>query len=173
MLEEKVDRDLMDKRIASILGKIATIKVGAPTEIEMKELKDRIDDAVAATSAALLEGVVPGGGQALHFYVKSKWGDKEKPNTKIESLLRALVAPAHAIAENAGYDLYNPDGIVAKLEDLHKIGLNANTGEYVNLIDAGIVDPLKVTRVAVETAISIASTVLTTECIIYKDQDGK
>lgn len=171
LFEEKVDRDLMDKRIASLLGKIATIKVGAPTELEMKELKDRIDDAVSATSAALVEGVVVGGGQALYKYAV-KHNNVDDPILK--GLLAGLVIPAKTIADNAGLDLHNDlTKYFTVLTKEVNYGLNANTGEHCDLIKAGVVDPLKVTRVAVETAISIASTVLTTECIIYKDQNGK
>lgn len=167
-LEEKVDRDLMDKRIASLLGKIATIKVGAPTELEMKELKDRIDDAVSATSAALIEGVVVGGGQALYKYAV-KHNNVDDPILK--GLLAGLVIPAQIIADNAGLPLHDTKARFFTTGDELVFGLNANTGEYCNLIEAGVVDPLKVTRIAVETAISIAATVLTTECIIYKDQN--
>jgi len=151
-----------------LAGGVAVIKVGAATEVELKEKKHRIEDAVSATRAAIEEGVVAGGGTALIRarpsvlkVVESLQGDEA---TGARSVYDSLVAPARHIADNAGLE-----GAVAiqKVEsEKGSIGLNAATGEYVDLVKAGIIDPAKVTRAALQNAASIAALVITTECLV-------
>lgn len=164
------DKGILQKRIATILGKIALIKVGAATELELLELKDRVDDAVAATSAALQMGIVPGGGNMLAYAANSFKPDSASKETGTDqfnhnvslAIVEVLRKPMTCILENAG------------LNSLTKVqfnaGFNALNGDHTDdLIQTGIVDPLKVTLSAVRAAFSIATTVLTTDCLIYKD----
>jgi chaperonin GroEL len=151
-----------------LAGGVAVIKVGAATEVELKEKKHRIEDAVSATRAAIEEGVVAGGGTALIRsrpavlkVVESLTGDEA---TGARSVYDSLTAPARHIADNAGLE-----GAVAiqRVEsEKGSIGLNAATGEYVDLVKAGIIDPAKVTRAALQNAASIAALVITTECLV-------
>lgn len=160
----EADIEILNKRIATLIGKVATIKVGANTEFEMRELKDRIDDAVSATSAALEEGVVAGGGLALYSISRERIiGEKDIVK---RALYTSLTSPMECIFENAGKDIDQ-----AKIHGA-TIGYDAQHDEYVDMIEEGIVDPVKVTKTAITTAISIASTVITTECLIYKDYNG-
>jgi chaperonin GroEL len=144
------------------------IKVGAATEVELKEKKHRIEDAVSATRAAIEEGVVAGGGTALvrsraavAKVVESLTGDEA---TGARTVWESLVAPARNIADNAGVE----GAVVVQRVESEKgaIGFNAATGEYVDLVKAGIIDPAKVTRAALQNAASIAALVLTTECLV-------
>ncbi len=162
------DREKLQERLAKLAGGVAVVKVGAATEVELKEKKHRIEDALSATRAALEEGVVAGGGTALlrarpavEKVIKKLKGDEE---TGARSVHKALEAPARLIADNAGLE----GAIwVRQVEEAEgNIGLNAATGELVDLMDAGVTDPAKVTRAALQNAASIASLVLTTESLI-------
>ncbi len=163
------DREKLQERLAKLAGGVAVIKVGAATEIEMKEKKLRVEDALAATKAAVEEGIVAGGGVALidaipavKEYVDSAEGD-EKTGAAI--VLKALEEPVRQIAENAGIE---GSVIVERIKTAGKkgYGYDALTGEFEDMIDAGIVDPTKVTRSALQNASSVASTILTTECLV-------
>lgn len=161
------DREKLQERLAKLAGGVAVLYVGAATEVEMKEKKDRVDDALHATRAAIEEGIVPGGGVALVRAIKSLDGMKganEDETTGIAIVRKALEAPIRTIAENAGVD----GSLVFHkvLDGKGSFGYNARTDEYEDLKKAGIIDPTKVTRVALENAASISSLVLTTECVI-------
>lgn len=175
--ESEYDREKFQERLAKLSGGVALINVGAATEAAMKELKARVEDALHATRAAAEEGVVPGGGSALlkaiptiQAVVDSLTGD-ERIGASI--ILRAVEEPIRHIASNSGID----GGVV--VDEVRNspgpIGFNANTGEYVNMLEAGIIDPTKVTRSALENASSIASLMLTTEVMItnIKEEDEK
>ena len=160
------DKEKLQERLAKLSGGVAVIKVGAATETEMKEKKDRVDDALSATKAAVDEGIVIGGGAAL---IKASQatslnltGDEE---VGAQIILRAVFAPMKQIAQNAGFDA----GVVAdKIANSSEanLGFNASTGEYVDMLEAGIIDPLKVERVALQNATSVASLLLTTEATV-------
>ena len=162
------DREKLQERLAKLAGGVALIKVGAATEVELKEKKHRIEDAISATRAAIEEGVVAGGGTALLRsrasvlkVVESLTGDEA---TGARTVYEALVAPARHIADNAGLE---GSVVVQRVEsEKGSIGLNAATGEYVDMLKAGIIDPAKVTRAALQNAASIAALVLTTECLV-------
>jgi chaperonin GroEL len=162
------DREKLQERLAKLAGGVALIKVGAATEVELKEKKHRIEDAISATRAAIEEGVVPGGGTALlraraavKAVVDSLTGDEA---TGARTVWEALDAPARNIADNAGME---GALVVQRVEsESGAMGLNAATGEYVDLVKAGIIDPAKVTRAALQNAGSIAALVLTTECLV-------
>ncbi len=160
------DREKLQERLAKLSGGVAVIKVGAATETEMKEKKDRVDDALSATKAAVDEGIVVGGGAALIKATSNvKLSLKEDELVGYEIILRAIMAPLKQIAQNAGFDA----GVVAdrvKNSNDANTGFNAATGEYVDMIAAGIIDPLKVTRVALQNATSVSSLLLTTEATI-------
>jgi chaperonin GroEL len=162
------DREKLQERLAKLAGGVAVIQVGAATEVELKEKKHRIEDAVSATRAAIEEGVVAGGGTALvrargavAKVVESLTGDEA---TGARTVWEALVIPARTIAENAGLE---GGVLVREVENAEgSIGLNAATGNLEDLVKAGIIDPAKVTRAALQNAASIAALVLTTECIV-------
>ena len=167
------DREKLQERLAKLSGGVAVIKVGAATETEMKEKKDRVDDALNATKAAAEEGIVVGGGCALiraGLRAKVELCGDEKIGADI--VLRALKAPLKQIAKNAGFD----SGVVANMVETNKdekIGFNAISGEYINMFDAGIIDPVKVERVALLNAVSVASMLLTTEATISEIKEDK
>ena len=169
------DREKLQERLAKLAGGVAVIKVGAATEVELKEKKHRIEDAVSATRAAIEEGVVAGGGTALirsrkavFAVVESLEGD-EATGAKI--VWESLVAPLSTIADNAGLQ---GAVVVQKVETSEgNIGLNAATGEFEDLVKAGIIDPAKVTRAALQNAASIAALVLTTECLVADKPEKK
>ena len=160
------DREKLQERLAKIAGGVVVIKVGGHTEVELKEKKHRIEDAVSATRAAIEEGIVSGGGTALVQAAKASSGDlglSGDQATGVGIVRRAMVEPLRWIAENAGEQGYV---VVSKVGDLPAgQGLNAATGEYVDLIAAGVIDPVKVTRSALENAASIAAMLLTTEAL--------
>ena len=161
------DREKLQERLAKLAGGVAVIKVGAPTETEMKEKKDRVDDALSATRAAVEEGIVIGGGAALIKASANVNIDFANEDEKIgaEIILRAVAAPLKQIASNAGYDA----GVVAnevKNSTDTNYGFDASCGEYVNMFEVGIVDPTKVERVAMQNAVSVASLLLTTEATV-------
>ena len=167
------DREKLQERLAKLSGGVAVIKVGAATETEMKEKKDRVDDALSATKAAVDEGIVIGGGAALVKAAKAVnvqlEGDEQ---VGAEIILRAVKAPIKQIADNAGFDA----GVVAdkvSTSDEANLGFNAATGEYVDMFEAGIIDPLKVERIALQNATSVASLLLTTEATVSEIKEDK
>ncbi|WP_066091632.1 chaperonin GroEL [Xanthomonas massiliensis] len=161
------DREKLQERVAKLAGGVAVIKVGAATEVEMKEKKARVEDALHATRAAIEEGVVPGGGVALIRALKAVEGLKganADQNLGIAITRRALEAPLRAIVANAGDE---PSVVVAKVkEGSGSFGYNAATGEYGDLVELGILDPTKVTRSALQNAASVAGLAITTEAVI-------
>jgi len=167
------DKEKLQERLAKLAGGVAVIKVGAATETEMKEKKDRVDDALSATKAAVEEGVVIGGGAAL-IKAASKVELELEGDEKIgyEIVKRAIKAPIKQISENAGYDSGVVANEVEKSEDPN-YGFNAATGEYVDMFEAGIIDPLKVERVALQNAVSVASLLLTTEATVSDIKEEK
>ncbi|HNG47129.1 MAG TPA: chaperonin GroEL [Agitococcus sp.] len=168
------DKEKLQERVAKLAGGVAVIKVGAATEIEMKEKKDRVDDALHATRAAVEEGVVAGGGVALVRAVqaiKDLNGDNPDQNAGINILRRAMEAPLRQIVSNAGEEA---SVIVNKVkEGTGNYGYNAASGEFADMIAMGILDPAKVTRSALENAASVAGLMLTTECMITDAPDDK
>ncbi|MGV0105918.1 chaperonin GroEL [Nostoc sp. DSM 114160] len=174
--ESSYDKEKLQERLAKLSGGVAVVKVGAATETEMKDKKLRLEDAINATKAAVEEGIVPGGGTTL-AHLAPDLEDWAKSNLKDEELIgalivvRALPAPLKRIAENAGQN----GAVIAERvkEKDFSIGYNAATNEFVDLLAAGIVDPAKVTRSALQNAASIAGMVLTTECIIVDKPEPK
>jgi len=167
------DKEKLQERLAKLSGGVAVIKVGAASETEMKEKKDRVDDALSATKAAVEEGIVIGGGAALvRAAAKVKLDLVGDQKIGAEIILRAIKAPLKQIATNAGYDA----GVVVNAVENAKnenVGFNAATGEYVDMFEAGIIDPFKVGRVALTNATSISSLLLTTEAAIYELPEEK
>jgi chaperonin GroEL len=160
------DKEKLQERLAKLSGGVAVIKVGAATETEMKEKKDRVDDALSATKAAVEEGIVIGGGAAvLKAARKINLDLKDDEKIGAEIVVRAVEAPIKQIAENAGFDggvvVYNVEN-----NDNENNGFNAATGEYVDMFEAGIIDPAKVERVALQNAVSVSSLLLTTEAAV-------
>jgi chaperonin GroEL len=161
------DREKLQERLAKLAGGVAVLYIGAATEVEMKEKKDRVDDALAATRAAVEEGIVPGGGVALiraSVALNTLKGLNEDENTGIAIVRRSLEEPLRQIIANAGGE----GAVVVQkvLEGKDDFGYNARTEVYENLYEAGVIDPTKVTRVALENAASIAGMLLTTECVL-------
>jgi len=167
------DKEKLQERLAKLSGGVAVIKVGAATETEMKEKKDRVDDALSATKAAVEEGIVIGGGAAL-IRAAAKVKHDLTGDQKIgwEIILRAISAPVKQIAENAGYDAGVVVNTIVSATN-ENIGFNAATGEYVDMYEAGIIDPLKVERVALTNATSVSSMLLTTEATIHEIKEDK
>ena len=160
------DKEKLQERLAKLAGGVAVIKVGAATETEMKEKKDRVDDALSATKAAVDEGIVIGGGAALiKAAAKVELDLSDDQLIGAEIILRAIQAPMKQIATNAGYDAGVVVNKVMETAD-EALGFNAATGEYVDMLEAGIIDPLKVARVALLNATSVSSLLLTTEATI-------
>src|SRR3981081_1106764 len=162
------DREKLQERLAKLVGGVAVIKVGASTETEMKEKKDRVDDAMHATRAAVEEGIVPGGGVALLRASEQLKGLRTKNDdqkTGVEIVRKALSYPARQIAINAGED---GSVIVGKIleKDQYAYGVDSQTGEYGNLVAKGIIDPTKVVRVAIQNAASVAALLITTEAMV-------
>ena len=161
------DKEKLQERLAKLAGGVAVLYVGAASEVEMKEKKDRVDDALHATRAAVEEGIVPGGGVALVRSISALInlkGDNQDQDTGIKIIRRAIEEPLRQIVANAGGE---GSVIVAKVsEENGDFGFNAKTDEYVNMYEAGIIDPTKVVRVALENAASVSGMLLTTECVI-------
>ena len=161
------DREKLQERLGKLAGGVAVLYVGAATEVEMKEKKDRVEDALSATRAAVEEGIVPGGGVAYiraAEALKNLKGENEDETTGIHIVARAIEEPLRQIAENAGVE---GSVIIQKIrEGKGDFGYNARTEEYVNMFKAGVIDPTKVARVALENAASVAGMFLTTECAI-------
>ena len=169
------DREKLQERVAKLAGGVAVIKVGAATEVEMKEKKARVEDALHATRAAVEEGIVPGGGTALLYATKALEGLKganDDQTRGIDIVRRAITAPVRQIAENAG----NDGAVVAgKLLDGNDetLGFNAQTETYENLVQAGVIDPTKVVRTALQDAASVAGLLITTEAAVSELPDDK
>ncbi|GGM94425.1 60 kDa chaperonin 1 [Thermopolyspora flexuosa] len=160
------DREKLQERLAKLAGGVCVLRVGAATEVELKEKKHRLEDAISATRAAIEEGIVSGGGSALVHVSKEldDLGLTGDEATGVSIVRRALIEPARWIAENAGLEGYVVTSKIAELPAGH--GLNAATGQYVDLIADGVIDPVKVTRSAVQNAASIAGMLLTTEALV-------
>lgn len=165
------DKEKLQERLAKLVGGVAVLKVGGATEVEVKERKDRVDDALHATRAAVEEGIVAGGGTTL-FYASRELdnlkGENEDQQSGINIVKKALQAPLCQIAENAGID---GALVVGKLHDstINSMGFNAQTMEYVDMFVAGVIDPTKVVRTALQDAASVASLIITTEAMITED----
>ena len=161
------DKEKLQERMAKLAGGVAVIKVGAATEVEMKEKKDRVDDALHATRAAVEEGIVPGGGVALlraRKAIAALKGANADQDAGIRIVMRALEEPLRAIALNAGDE---PSVVIAKVEEgKANFGYNAATGEYGDLVQMGVIDPTKVTRAALQNAASVAGLILTTDATV-------
>jgi chaperonin GroEL len=168
------DKEKLQERLAKLAGGVAVLYVGAASEVEMKEKKDRVDDALAATRAAVEEGIVPGGGtayiRAIEAISKLK-GVNEDEDTGIAIVKRALEEPLRQICTNCGIE---GSIVVQKVkEGKDDFGFNARTENYENLLKAGVIDPTKVSRVALENAASVAAMLLTTDCVLAEKKEEK
>ncbi|MDP1987786.1 TCP-1/cpn60 chaperonin family protein, partial [Phenylobacterium sp.] len=164
------DKEKLQERLAKLAGGVAVIRVGGSTEVEVKERKDRVDDALNATRAAVEEGIVPGGGVALLKASKvldGFKGDNDDQEAGVAIVRRALQAPIRQIAENAGVE---GSIVVSKVleNDAATFGVNAQTEEYVDMVQAGVIDPAKVVRTALQDAASVAGLLITTEAAIVE-----
>jgi chaperonin GroEL len=162
------DREKLQERLAKLAGGVAVIRVGGATEVEVKEKKDRVDDALHATRAAVEEGILPGGGISLLRALKALDGLKaanDDQQSGIDIVRRAVRAPARQIAENAGEDGSYIVGKLLESQD-YNWGFNAATGDYGDLVQAGVIDPAKVVRTALQDAASVASLLITTEALV-------
>jgi chaperonin GroEL len=168
------DREKLQERLAKLAGGVAILRVGGATEVEVKERKDRVDDAVHATRAAVEEGVVPGGGVALLYGTKALTRLKPDNNDQkvgIDIVRRALSYPTRLIAENAGADSSMIVGKLLEQGDVNH-GFDAQTGTYTDMVKAGIIDPTKVVRLALQGAASVAALLITTEAMIGEKRDN-
>jgi len=169
------DREKLQERLAKLAGGVAVIKVGGATEVEVKERKDRVDDALHATRAAVEEGIVPGGGTALLYATKALEGLKganEDQTRGVDIIRKAITAPIKQIAQNAGHDGAVVAGNLLR-EDDETQGFNAATDTYENLVKAGVIDPTKVVRTALQDAASVAGLLITTEAAIVEKPEDK
>ena len=171
------EREKLQERLGKLSGGVAVINIGAPTEVEMREKKDRVDDALHATKAALQEGILPGGGVAL-VHARQVLADKKYDNVDLDLgrdiVYRACTAPFLKILSNAGYENLESFSIVNRLSDVtSEHGYNLKTKTINNLVNDGIIDPTKVTRLALENAVSVAGTILITESIVYNKPEDK
>jgi chaperonin GroEL len=168
------DREKLQERVAKLAGGVAVIKVGAATEVEMKEKKARVEDALHATRAAVEEGVVPGGGVAIlraRATLESLVTDNADQDAGVKIVLKAIEAPLRQIVQNAGDE---PSVVVNKvLEGKGNFGYNAASGEYGDMIEMGVLDPAKVTRTALQHAASVSGLMLTTDCMIAELPEDK
>jgi len=168
------DKEKLQERVAKLAGGVAVIKVGAATEVEMKEKKARVEDALHATRAAVEEGIVPGGGVALmraRAAIGALKGDNHDQDAGIKIVLRALEQPMREIVANAGAE---PSVVVDKVASgKGNYGYNAATGEYGDMVEMGVLDPTKVARTALQNASSIAGLMLTTECMVAELVEDK
>jgi len=166
--ESDYDKEKLQERLAKMAGGVAVIKVGGSSELEVKEKKDRVDDSLHATRAAVAEGIVPGGGVALLYatrILKNLKVDNDEQKVGVDIVRRAIEAPARQIAENAGFDGAVVAGKILEGKDTNW-GFDAQEGEYKDLVKAGIIDPTKVVRVALQDAASVAGLLITTEAMI-------
>ena len=169
------DREKLQERLAKLSGGVAVIKVGGVTELEVKERKDRVEDAINATRAAVAEGIVPGGGIALLRATKVLANMQYKNDDErlgIDILRKAIQAPARQIIDNAGLDASLVVGKIME-NDSFSYGFDARKGEYVDMLKSGIIDPVKVVRIALQSAASVASLMATTECMIAEKPEPK
>ncbi|EDL49139.1 chaperonin GroEL [Erythrobacter sp. SD-21] len=169
------DREKLQERLAKLAGGVAVIKVGGSTEVEVKERKDRVDDALHATRAAVEEGIVPGGGTALLYASKALdglSGGNDDQTRGIDIVRRALTAPVRQIATNAGHDGAVVSGKLTDSND-ENLGFNAATDTYENLVSAGVIDPTKVVRTALQNAASVAGLLITTEAAVVDKPEDK
>jgi chaperonin GroEL len=171
------EREKLQERLGKLSGGVAVINIGAPTEVEMREKKDRVDDALHATKAALQEGILPGGGVAL-IHAREVLADKKYDNVDLDLgrdiVYRACTSPFLKILSNAGYENLESFGIVNRLATVESdYGYNLKTKIITDLVEEGIIDPTKVTRLALENAVSVAGTILITESIIYNKPEEK
>jgi chaperonin GroEL len=169
------DREKLQERLAKLAGGVAVIRVGGSTEIEVKERKDRVDDAMHATRAAVEEGIVPGGGVALLYAARkldSLKVDNDDQRVGVDIVKKALQVPARLIVVNAGTDGSIVIGKLMESKDLNW-GYDAQKGEYCDLVKAGIIDPTKVVRVALQNASSVASLLITTEAMVAEKPEKK
>jgi chaperonin GroEL len=167
------DREKLQERLAKLIGGVAVINVGAATELEMKEKKDRVEDALNATRAAVEEGIVPGGGVAFLRVLKAldKLDLTGEEKMGVNIIRRALEEPMRQIANNAGFE---GSVVVQKVaEGKGNFGFNAETGKYEDLLEAGIIDPTKVARFALQNAASVAGLLLTTEAMVAEKPEKK
>ncbi|HCI54981.1 MAG TPA: chaperonin GroEL, partial [Bacteroidales bacterium] len=168
------DKEKLQERLAKLSGGVAVIYIGAASEVEMKEKKDRVDDSLHATRAAIEEGIIPGGGVAYIRALKALdglKGDNEDQNIGIDIIKRAIEEPLRQIAENAGRE----GAVVVQTVKSGKndYGYNAQTDKYENLYDSGVIDPVKVARIALENAASVAGMFLTTEAVVVEEKEEK
>jgi chaperonin GroEL len=169
------DREKLQERLAKLSGGVAVVRVGAPSEAELKSLKEAFEDAISATKAAVAEGIVPGGGLALLRTIEAVSGEEAKCEgdelTGVRILKRALETPTRQIAENSGFD----GGVVVdKMRSgTGNFGFDAARGQYVDLVEAGIIDPTKVVRIAIENAVSVAGVLLLTEVTLTEVEENK
>jgi chaperonin GroEL len=169
------DREKLQERLAKLAGGVAVIKVGGSTEVEVKERKDRVDDALHATRAAVEEGIVPGGGTALLYATKALEGLKgvnDDQTRGVDIVRKALYAPLRQIAQNAGHDGAVISGKLLEGKD-QAMGFNAQTEVYENLVKAGVIDPTKVVRTALQDAASVAGLLITTEAAVSELPEDK
>ncbi|HEX8535343.1 MAG TPA: TCP-1/cpn60 chaperonin family protein, partial [Allosphingosinicella sp.] len=169
------DREKLQERLAKLAGGVAVIKVGGSTEVEVKERKDRVDDALHATRAAVEEGIVPGGGTALLYATKALEGMKGQNDDQtrgIDIVRKALYSPVRQIASNAGHDGAVISGKLLEGNDATQ-GFNAQTEVYENLVQAGVIDPTKVVRTALQDAASVAGLLITTEAAVSEAPEDK
>jgi chaperonin GroEL len=171
------EREKLQERLGKLSGGVAIINIGAPTEVEMREKKDRVDDALHATKAALQEGILPGGGVALvharEVLAKEKYANVDLDLGR-QIVYNACVAPFNKILSNAGYEALETYGLVTRINQVSSDqGYNLKSKCITNLVEDGIIDPTKVTRLALENAVSVAGTVLITESIVYNKPEDK
>jgi chaperonin GroEL len=169
------DKEKLQERLAKLAGGVAVIKVGGSSEIEVKERKDRVDDALHATRAAVEEGIVPGGGTALLYATRALnglTGVNDDQTRGIDIVRKAIIAPVRQIAENAGHDGAVISGRLLDGED-QLMGFNAQTEVFENLVAAGVIDPTKVVRTALQDAASVAGLLITTEAAVAELPEDK
>jgi chaperonin GroEL len=169
------DREKLQERLAKLAGGVAVIKVGGASEIEVKERKDRVDDALHATRAAVEEGIVPGGGTALLYATKALdglKGENDDQTRGVDIVRKALYAPLRQLAQNAGHDGAVISGKLLEGKD-QSMGFNAQTDTYENLVGAGVIDPTKVVRTALQDAASVAGLLITTEAAVSELPEDK
>jgi chaperonin GroEL len=169
------DKEKLQERLAKLAGGVAVLRVGGATEIEVKERKDRVEDAMNATRAAVEEGVVPGGGSSLLYAtraLKNLQPENDDQRVGIEIVRRAIQTPAKQIAENAGADGAVVAGKLLESKDTN-LGFDAQSGKYVDMVKAGIIDPAKVVRIALQDAASVAGLLITTEAMVAEKPEPK
>jgi chaperonin GroEL len=173
-VQDTQQKQVLDARISKLIGKVGVIEVGGMSELEMKERKDRVDDALFATQAAVKEGVLPGGGTALFKLMASLStleGENPHQNAGIRAVQKALLSPLKQIVENAGCCSEKVEKALSVSD--FEVGYNCTTQEFENMFKSGVIDPTKVTRSALQNAVSVAGMLLTTQCVITEGQEDK